>query len=58
MYDKILREMRKAVRAGRIRFVPHALGELSNDDLSPWRLCVNNETRAENQNADDAKPSS
>jgi len=27
--------MRKAARAGRVRFVPHALDELSKDNLSP-----------------------
>jgi hypothetical protein len=35
MYEQILRQMRRAVRAGRIRFIPHALDELSKDDLSP-----------------------
>lgn len=35
MYDKILREMRKSARAKRIQFVPHALDELSKDNLSP-----------------------
>lgn len=35
MYDKILRQMRKAAQARRIRFVPHALDELSKDNLAP-----------------------
>src|SRR2546425_7944743 len=35
MYDKILRQMRKAAQSKRIRFVPHALDELSKDNLAP-----------------------
>jgi Domain of unknown function (DUF4258) len=35
MYDKILRQMRKAARAGRVQFTSHALDELSKDDLAP-----------------------
>jgi hypothetical protein len=34
MYDKILREMRKAVKAGRVRFTSHAFDELDDDDLT------------------------
>ena len=34
MYDKILRRMRKAARAGRVRFTDHATDEMGNEDLS------------------------
>jgi hypothetical protein len=34
MYDKILRETRKAVKAGRVRFTSHAFDELDDDDLT------------------------
>lgn len=34
MYDKILREMRQAVKAGRVRFTSHAFDELDNEDLT------------------------
>jgi hypothetical protein len=34
MYDKILRRMRKAARAGRVRFTDHATDEMGNEDLT------------------------
>lgn len=34
MYDKILREMRIAAQAGRVRFTSHALDELDDDGLT------------------------
>lgn len=34
MYDKILREMRKAVKAGRVRFTTHAFDELDNEGMA------------------------
>jgi hypothetical protein len=47
MYDKILREMRRAVKAGRVRFTTHAFDELDNEGLATddaercinWRDC-------------------
>lgn len=35
MYAKILRQMRKAARAGHVNFRSHAFDEMSNDDLEP-----------------------
>lgn len=34
MYDKILKKMRRAARAGRMIFVDHAFDELGNQDFS------------------------
>lgn len=34
MYEHVLRRMRRAVKAGRVRFTSHALDELDEDRLS------------------------
>ncbi|MBL8189408.1 MAG: DUF4258 domain-containing protein [Acidobacteria bacterium] len=35
MYEQELRQMQRAAKAGKVRFVPHAVRELALDHLSP-----------------------